>query len=361
MTASVENARARVAVGICVRPLAGETLSGDACAEIPWPRGVLVAMADGLGHGERAAIAASAFVACVRDGSTLSLEEIFARAHRALLKTRGAVAAVARFDHERGQVELAGIGNISTHVVRPGAHHTEHPLLMPGVLGSAYRTVRSQALPFGVGDVLVMHSDGVRSRFDVEVMRAFPVKAAAEAVVRLHAKGSDDAACAIVRGVRDMDPLRPSLPAPSAASTRTIPVRVRSDAECAAQEAKAFALAAGFGARAQWEVSIVASELATNALKFAGAGEVRLRHILEPREALVVEATDAGQGISDVQAAIADGFSEGARLSAERPRREGQGLGVGLGSVHRLMDAVKIDSDPARGTRVVAWKFRGAS
>jgi anti-sigma regulatory factor (Ser/Thr protein kinase) len=351
----------RIAVGISVRALAGETESGDACAEIPWPRGVLVVMADGLGHGERAAIAAKAFVACVRDAGALALEEMLARGHRALLKTRGAVAAVARFDVERREVEIAGIGNIAVQIARSGFRRPERPVIMPGVLGSAYRAVRPQTFPFGIDDVLVMHSDGVRGGFDLDFARALPAQAAAESVLRSHAKGSDDAACAIARGVLDAGVRRPS-PAPSGPeSRRAIPIRLRGDAECAAQEAKAFAMKAGFGARAQWEVSIVASELATNALKFAGEGEVRLRHVAHPREAIVVEVVDGGRGISDVRAALVDGFSEGAMLSVDRPRHEQQGLGVGLGSVQRLMDTVEIETDATHGTRIVAWKFRNAS
>ncbi|MGO8995010.1 MAG: SpoIIE family protein phosphatase [Polyangiaceae bacterium] len=357
----VATPKTRLAVGICIRPLAGETESGDACVEIRNPRGAIVVMADGLGHGARAAAAASAFVDCVREAGLLSLEELFARAHRALLKTRGAVAAVARFDVERGEVEIAGIGNISTQIARSGASRTEHPIVMPGVLGSAYRAVRPQVFPFGMGDLLVMHSDGIRSRFDLELARALPVQAAASAVVRSYAKGSDDAACAIVRIVVDSVPARALPHAAPNTSEHGIPIRMRGDAECAAQEAKTFALRAGFGARAQWEVSIVASELATNVLKFAGMGEVTLRHVKAPREAIVVEVVDGGRGIPDVRAAITDGFSEGALLSADRPRRDGQGLGVGLGSVHRLMDTVNVESDPAHGTRITAWKYRSAT
>jgi len=57
---------------------------------------------------------------------------------------------------------------------------------------------------------------------------------------------------------------------------------------------------------------------------------------------------DRGHGIANVSLAIADGFSG-------RPEA---GLGVGLGSVHRLMDHVDIQSDMRTGTRIVASKFR---
>ncbi len=41
----------------------------------------------------------------------------------------------------------------------------------------------------------------------------------------------------------------------------------------------------------------------------------------------------------------------------DRPRGEGRGLGVGLGSVQRMMDEVHVQSDERHGTRIVARKF----
>jgi negative regulator of sigma-B (phosphoserine phosphatase) len=349
VTAEARSTPVHVALGICVRALAGEQVSGDACVEVPWSRGVIVALADGLGHGERAAIAANAFVECVAAGVELALEEMFARAHRALLKTRGAVATVARFDEQRGQVEIAAIGNVAAQLARSGGRRSEHVVAMPGVLGSAYRAVRPQTFAFEVGDLLLMCSDGIRARFDLELVRALDVRAAAESIVRTNGKGTDDAACAVARGT--LDPVRRRSPMPDRAleeGERVVPIRMRGDAECAAHEARTFAKRAGLGARAEWEVSIAASELATNVLKFAGTGEVRLRHVLVPREAIVVEAVDRGHGIANVRAAVVDGFSG-------RPEA---GLGVGLGSVHRLMDHVDIQSDVRTGTRIVASKYR---
>jgi serine/threonine-protein kinase RsbT len=136
---------------------------------------------------------------------------------------------------------------------------------------------------------------------------------------------------------------------------REIPVASRSDADCAAQEARRFAEAVGLNARAQWEVSIATSELATNIAKHAGKGMIRLEFEPGPLAALVLEAVDSGRGIADVQAALADGYSEGG-LRSERPYTPGQGLGVGLGSVRRLMDQVEVESDGQRGTRIVARK-----
>jgi anti-sigma regulatory factor (Ser/Thr protein kinase) len=361
MKPALETAGAfRLEIGIAVRAFAGESESGDACEVVSGARGPVVALADGLGHGPRAAHAARAFVDSVRDSMGLSLEDAFARAHRALLRTRGAVAAIARFDEERGAVEIGGIGNITAALYHGADHHPAHPVFVAGVLGSAYRSVRPQTFAFGVGDVLLLHSDGLRSRSGADLVHAVAAQGAADRLVQQHGKGSDDVACLVARGVSRV------LGTPSRAprsdgegTTRVIPIRVSGDAACAANEARAFAARAGYPPRAQWEIGIAVSELATNVLKFAGAGEAVLRHETAPRDAIVVEVKDRGRGIADVASAVVDGFSEGARLAADRPRGESHGLGVGLGTVHRMMDTVEIESDATRGTRVVARKLRG--
>jgi anti-sigma regulatory factor (Ser/Thr protein kinase) len=128
---------------------------------------------------------------------------------------------------------------------------------------------------------------------------------------------------------------------------RVVSVRAPGDAHRAAHEARHFARRAGLGTRGQWEVSIVAAELATNVLKYAGAGELRLSRALAPRAAVVLEAIDCGRGVADDALALTDGDDDQPEV----------GLGLGLGSVHRLMDHVDIDTVLGSGTRIVARKF----
>jgi negative regulator of sigma-B (phosphoserine phosphatase) len=349
--------RLRVEVGLGVCPLPGENACGDACETFAWSRGVLVAIADGLGHGPQAAAAAHIFMTVARECAESPLDELFARAHRALLKSRGVVAAVARFDEASRELTLAGLGNIGAVFARAEPRSVERPVLVPGVLGSSYRQVRPQPLRFGAGDLLMLHTDGVRARLEAESWRGLSAQSAVDCVLRTHTRRSDDAGCIVARCVLDARSLQPG-PTPDqgeSSRAREIPVADRSDADCAAQEARRFAEAVGLCARAQWEVSIATSELATNIAKHAGRGVIRLDYEPGPLAALVLEARDSGRGIADVEAALRDGYSQGG-LRSERPYTPGQGLGVGLGSVRRLMDRVDVESDDERGTRIVARK-----
>ena len=74
-------------------------------------------------------------------------------------------------------------------------------LLTPGVLGSAYRKVRTQRVPFEPGDTLVLHTDGIRGHVDVDAVRALAPQALANDIVRSMGRTTDDAGCVIVRAV----------------------------------------------------------------------------------------------------------------------------------------------------------------
>jgi serine/threonine-protein kinase RsbT len=253
-------------------------------------------------------------------------------------------------------VSVAGLAKIAVMVVRAAPRRVERPVLVPGVLGSSYRAVRPQVLPFAVGDLALLHTDGVRARLEPDSWSGLSAQSTVDSVLNAHARRGDDAGCIVARGVvaRQASTPSPSL-RPLAAAQREIPVQSRSDADCAAQEARRFAETVGLGARAQWEVSIATSELATNIAKHAGRGLIRLGLEPGPEAVLVVEAIDSGGGIADVGAALTDGYSEGG-LRSERPRTLGEGLGVGLGSVRRMMDQVHVQTHGAHGTRVIAKK-----
>ncbi|UQA63278.1 ATP-binding protein [Polyangium aurulentum] len=125
---------------------------------------------------------------------------------------------------------------------------------------------------------------------------------------------------------------------------------------CAA-EGKRYAGALGFDAKAQGEVAICIAELVSNVAKFAGCGTLMLSAISEPRLGIRIVVEDAGPGVSDPATVFEDGFSEGRRLDPGTPRRSGQGLGVGLGAVARMMSHVEMVNVPQRGLRVVALKW----
>lgn len=131
------------------------------------------------------------------------------------------------------------------------------------------------------------------------------------------------------------------------------PVRELLDRVRCAAMARRFARAAGLDAISSVAVGTAASELASNAVRHAGGGLVRLRVLRLPRPAIELVVTDQGPGIA-TYCSRSSTASRGARLLPDGMRG---GLGAGLGAVARLMDELTIETVPRQGTRLTALKW----
>jgi serine/threonine-protein kinase RsbT len=122
-----------------------------------------------------------------------------------------------------------------------------------------------------------------------------------------------------------------------------VPIASSDDVVIARQKGRALAAEIGFSASEATLIAAAISELARNIVKYAGSGEVRLRH--DGDGMLLMVARDHGPGIPDVQAALRAGFSTSG------------GLGMGLPGVRRIADVFEIVSNTG-GTTVTVGKYR---
>lgn len=148
-----------------ISPVAGEAVSGDNLAwEINGDR-CIVMVADGLGHGMQAAEAADEAVRVFRAHSNESPASLISRLHDALKKTRGAAAAIAEVRTLAGTLTYAGVGNISGSIL---SHTLSRSLVSHnGTLGHVMARVQEFKVEWPKDGVLVMHSDGLQSRWDL--------------------------------------------------------------------------------------------------------------------------------------------------------------------------------------------------
>ncbi|MFF4358804.1 SpoIIE family protein phosphatase [Streptomyces sp. NPDC001604] len=145
-------------------PLDRAEHSGDAWSFARSGSRLTLMLADGLGHGARAAHASGAAVAELHRSAHLPPEEILRRMHPALRPTRGAAVAVAQVDTDSGELAFAGVGNIGARL-HAGASWN-HLISHPGIVGAQFpATVPVRRLPWRPGNLLVMHSDGLPSRW----------------------------------------------------------------------------------------------------------------------------------------------------------------------------------------------------
>ncbi len=181
---------------VASRPIAGETVCGDACLAAPHPEGLLLAVVDGLGHGEGAAKAAERACDVLRAASEADLDALVQRCHRALHGTRGAALTVALV-RRRGHLSWLGVGNVEAVVVRAasgrGRAVRDSLMLQPGVVGYQIQSPRTAETEFAPGDTLVMATDGIKSSF-VEALAIHddPARTAAT-ILDAYGKLTDDA------------------------------------------------------------------------------------------------------------------------------------------------------------------------
>jgi anti-sigma regulatory factor (Ser/Thr protein kinase) len=151
--------------GVCV-PLPGLEACGDAWAAAQTPGRSIIAVMDGLGHGPLAAESARRVIEVFLDDPSQSPAETIRRSHPALHRMRGVAMAIAEVLPQRGEVRYAGIGNISGVILAAGASHSM--VSRYGIVGQEIRKIQEFTYDWPTGAVLIMHSDGLMSRWSLE-------------------------------------------------------------------------------------------------------------------------------------------------------------------------------------------------
>jgi negative regulator of sigma-B (phosphoserine phosphatase) len=169
---------------------------------IPRPRGAIVAVADGLGHGYEAAIAAKVAINTLTARADLPLLNAMRSCHEALIKTRGVAICVAYLEWSDETVTWLSIGNVAAlllHADDRGRIQREHVLMRNGVVGHRLPPLRSAIHPVRRDDLLIFATDGVREGFEKSVRFSAPPQEIADHILARYGKVTDDALVLVVR------------------------------------------------------------------------------------------------------------------------------------------------------------------
>jgi anti-sigma regulatory factor (Ser/Thr protein kinase) len=145
-----------------IRPIGGETECGDNYAARQAGEATWGVLCDGLGHGPLAAAASRAALAAIAGAGPGEPAELLEHAHRQMAGTRGGALAVVRA--AAGRVTFAGLGNVAGWIV--SGEGRQGLISVPGIAGHQARRVRQFDYQAGPGDAIVLHSDGLTSRWD---------------------------------------------------------------------------------------------------------------------------------------------------------------------------------------------------
>jgi anti-sigma regulatory factor (Ser/Thr protein kinase) len=160
----VEDGRTRW--GAFTRPQIGEDSNGDGYLIKTVENRQLIAIIDGLGHGEGARIATAAAIASIEENAEEQVETIIRATHEALRPTRGAVLGLAAIDSTSRTIEYAGIGNTDFRAL--GGTKPLRFISFNGTLGSRLERVKvfKEQLPRRA--TIVLSTDGISDRWDPE-------------------------------------------------------------------------------------------------------------------------------------------------------------------------------------------------
>lgn len=180
------------------RTLPGETHCGDRCLVMQVWEGVLVAVIDGIGHGEEAARAARCAIETIEANATRSFSSLLQECHMRLQRTRGVVMSLAFLDNQRTMTWM-GVGNVEGRLIRRRVQYadkTEALLLRTGVVGGDAEmlpTFYPRGVALDRGDLLIMATDGIKNDFDVDIDVAKGPKHIADDLIVNKSRPNDDA------------------------------------------------------------------------------------------------------------------------------------------------------------------------
>ena len=122
-------------------------------------------------------------------------------------------------------------------------------------------------------------------------------------------------------------------------------LRRQQDLVLVRRRAREIAAELGFGAQDQIRIATTVSEIARNALRYAGGGRVEFEVATNrPEPALLVRVADDGPGIPNLDEVLSGSYTSTT------------GMGIGLAGAYRLMDDCHVDTVPGKGTTVELTK-----
>lgn len=192
-------------------PLQGQTKTGDSFVVKCFEQQALVAVVDGVGHGEKAATAAQLVAETLKEyRNQCPLTEILKKCHEKLRGTRGAAISLALLDAGSGTLTWTGVGNIEGLLLRKSSRSDsftsrfqESLLLKAGVVGHVLPRLAVTTVPLGKNDLLIFATDGIQPEFTLGVHSGSSVQRIASDLFDRYALETDDALVLVVRYLYD--------------------------------------------------------------------------------------------------------------------------------------------------------------
>ena len=177
-----------------------EELSGDNVIYQQHNNLSLIAVIDATGHGKAAHLISQQmgrFIEACTDWSDPAA--MIVELHQALSPCIGAAVGIAVIDCIEHVIRFSGVGNISGYIL--GVEDRSFTF-SDGCVGHKMRKAKTEIKPIVPGDVIVLHSDGIQSRFYTQYDNDCKLQSAPQIVDYIFnnfEKEHDDASCIVYR------------------------------------------------------------------------------------------------------------------------------------------------------------------
>ncbi|MES2216957.1 MAG: hypothetical protein V4501_00955 [Pseudomonadota bacterium] len=187
---------------IIYEPLDGEIHCGDQYLVKELDDSVLVAVADGLGHGEEAEFAAKRAIQILNDYSSLPIETLVEICDNELVGTRGTALTIVRVNKNYTLTYLA-VGNVIgvCWKIDDAIHFNKYSFFLEGgIIGSRLVTLpNTKNIAMKSGDIFILATDGVKGEFEIEKPRFASPQVIAEQLFKKYRNPKDDGLILVVQ------------------------------------------------------------------------------------------------------------------------------------------------------------------
>ena len=160
---------------------------------------LFLAVIDGLGHGKEAHDSAQCCIRFLEAHHRNELIWLTEELHRHIRGFRGVVAALCRIDTRKKELSCVSVGDIT---VRRLSNEPFRIFSRSGILGYQARSFKQETRRLAVGDILLVHTDGVSSHFnpkDLDGLLHGDARRIADTIMARYEKPHDDSLCIVVR------------------------------------------------------------------------------------------------------------------------------------------------------------------
>jgi len=182
-----------------IKPLLSEKECGDTGVILESDNTLFVGLLDALGHGVEAYEVAQKARLFLENNYKENLIELILELHQAILNTRGLVGSLVRLDINSGLLDYVGVGNIVSR--RYGSDYYKF-VNRDGIIGYKMPKPRLENLHLKKGDVLLMHTDGIKENSGITNNdRVFDdhAESIAKELVHKFSRQNDDSACFLLK------------------------------------------------------------------------------------------------------------------------------------------------------------------